>query len=394
MQQVLEGVRVLDLGRYVAGPFCAALLADYGAEVIRVDRVGGSEDRHIVPVSELGDGALFLQANRNKRSISLDMDSAQGKAVLHKLIARADVVVANMPARTLQGLGLDYESLRRIRPDIILTASSAFGASPALRDRIGFDGIGQAIGGLVHLTGNPGQPMKAMVPVVDFATAMSCALGTMMALYERKHSGMGQEVGASLLQTSLNFASGALIEEAVLQVGRQRTGNRAPHYAPSDIFRVKDGWIITQVIGPAMFRRWARLIGRPELLDDPRLQDDGRRGEHGEWLSEVMAEWCARFTRDEAIARLEEARIPAGPINSPREVLDDPLIRESGAFHEVAYPGAARPVPLVAPPATLSRTPPRIQRRPPTAGEHTGEILQELGYPPAAIQALREAGVV
>ena len=393
-QKVLQGVRVLDLGRYVAGPFCAAMLGDYGAEVIRVDRVGGSEDRDIVPVSEQGDGALFLQCNRNKRSISLAMDTEQGKAVLHKLIAQADVVIANMPARTLQNLGLDYESLRRIKPDVILTASSAFGNSPALRDRIGFDGIGQAIGGLVHLTGNPDRPMKAMVPVVDFATAMACALGTMMALYERKHSGMGQEVGASLLQTSLNFSAGSLIEEAVLRVDRQRTGNRAPHYAPSDIFRVKDGWIITQVIGPAMFKRWVRLIGRPDLLDDPRLQDDGLRGEHGEWLSEVMAEWCAQFTREEAIAQLEAARIPAGPVNSPREVLDDPLIREAGAFHEVDYPGTARPVPLAAPPSTLSRTPPRIERRPPTAGEHTDEILQELGYSAAQIHELRAAGVV
>ncbi|HYF20612.1 MAG TPA: CoA transferase, partial [Ramlibacter sp.] len=239
MRKVLEGVRVLDLGRFIAGPFCAALLADYGADVIRVDRVGGSEDRHIVPVSAQGEGALFLQVNRNKRSIALDIDCDDGRAVLHELVRRADVVVANMPARTLQNLGLDYQTLRRIQPDIILAASSAFGSAPSLRDRIGFDGVGQAISGAVHVTGLPDQPMKMMVPVIDFATAMACALGTVMALYERRISGMGQEVGASLLQTGLNLASGTLIEEAVLRVDRQATGNRAPHYAPSDIFRVK-----------------------------------------------------------------------------------------------------------------------------------------------------------
>jgi len=392
--RVLEGIKVLDLGRFIAGPFCAALLADYGADVIRVDRVGGSEDRFIVPVSGHGEGALFLQVNRNKRSISLDIDSPEGKEVLHKLVRKSDVVVANMPPRTMQSLGLDYESLRSIKPDIILTASSAFGSAPSMRDRPGFDGIGQAISGAVHITGLPDQPMKMMVPVVDFATAFSCAMGTMMALYERRDSGMGQEVGASLLQTALNLASGSLIEEAVLRVDRKATVNRAPHYAPSDIFRVKDGWIITQVIGPAMFKRWSRMIAKPELVDDERFQDDLQRGEHGEYLSGLMSDWCGQFTRREALARLEEARIPAGPVNSPREVLDDEAIRASGAFQPVEYPGIDQPVPLASPPVSLSRTPPEIRRRPPTAGEHTDEVLQELGYAPAQIAELRSRRIV
>jgi len=392
--RVLEGIKVLDLGRFIAGPFCAALLADYGADVIRVDRVGGSEDRFIVPVSEHGEGALFLQVNRNKRSISLEIDSPEGKEVLHKLVRQSDVVVANMPPRTMQSLGLDYESLRRIKPDIILTASSAFGSAPSMRDRPGFDGIGQAISGAVHITGLPDQPMKMMVPVVDFATAFSCAMGTMMALYERRDSGMGQEVGASLLQTALNLASGSLIEEAVLRVDRKATVNRAPHYAPSDIFRVKDGWIITQVIGPAMFKRWSRMIGKPELVDDERFQDDLQRGEHGAYLSGLMSDWCGQFRRDEALARLEEARIPAGPVNSPREVLDDEAIRASGAFQSVEYPGIDQPVPLASPPVALSRTPPEIRRRPPTAGEHTDEVLEELGYAPARIAELRSRRIV
>ncbi|SPB18220.1 formyl-CoA transferase [Caballeronia novacaledonica] len=391
---VLEGIKVLDLGRYIAGPFCAALLADYGADVIRVDRVGGSEDRYILPVSEQGDGAQFLQVNRNKRSISLEIDTPQGKEVLHELIRRSDVVIANMPPRTLAKLGLDYESLRAIRQDIILTASSAFGSAPAVRDRVGFDGVGQCISGAVHISGLPDHPMKFMVPAVDFATGLSCALGTMMALYERKSSGNGQEVGASLLQTSLNFASSCLIEEAVLHVDRQATRNRAPHYAPSDIFRARDGWFIAQVIGPAMFKRWTRLVGKPELMDDERFQSDPQRGEHGEYLSRLMNEWSAQLTRTEALALLEEARIPASPVNSPREALEDDAIRAAEAFHPMDYPGVSEPVPLIKSPVALSRTPPTIRRRPPQPGEHTDEVLGDIGYSADDIARLRAQGVV
>ena len=386
--KVLEGIKVLDFGRFIAGPYCAALLADFGADVIRIDRVGGSEDRFVVPVTDGGEGALFLQVNRNKRSLTLDLDSSEGREIVRQMVLGADVVIANMPPRTQESLGLDYKSLCRIKPDIILTASTAFGTAEAVRDRVGFDGVGQALSGAVHIGGMPDQPMKAMVPVVDFGTAMACAI------IERQRSGRGQEVTASLLRTGLNYASGALIEEALLGLDRQAMLNRSPSYGPSDIFRCADGWIITQVIGQPMFKRWARLVGHPEFVDDPRFADDRLRGEHGELLSEYMTQWCRAMPRDEALGLLEEARIPAGPINSPRQTLEDKMVRASKAIEWVDYPGAARPVPMIASPVSLSRTPPEILRRPPLAGEHTGEILAELGYDTAAIADLRARGVV
>lgn len=392
--KVLDGIRVLDFGRFIAGPFCAALLGDYGADVIRIDRVGGSEDRFIMPVTSAGEGAFFLQVNRNKRSITLNLDSDDGKDVVRRLVGTADIVVANMPPRTLESLGLDYESLRKIKPEIILTASSAFGSQPAVRDRTGFDGVGQAMSGAVHMTGLPDHPMKAMVPMVDFATAMACAMGTMMALYERTRSGVGQEVSASLLRTGLNIASGSLIEEAVLKLDRKATANRSPNYGPSDIFRTSDGWIIVQVIGPAMFKRWSRLIGRPELLDDPRFKDDTKRGEHGHVLSEMMSEWCASRTCSECLAGLEDARIPSGPVHSPRQALDDSIVNAAESFKWVDYPGVQEQIPIVAPPAWMTRTPPAIDRRPPISGEHTNEVLAELGYSQEVIQKMREGGVV
>ena len=391
---VLQGFKVLDFGRYIAGPYCAALLADFGADVIRIDRVGGSEDRLILPVTAHGEGAQFLQCNRNKRSISLDIDSVEGREVVRRMVQSADVVIANMPPRTLENLGLDYATLARIKPDIILTASTAFGSHPADRDRVGFDGVGQAISGLVHMGGMPDHPMKAMVPVVDFPTALACAFGTVLALMERKASGKGQEVGASLQQTALNLCSATLIEEAMLHLDRKATMNRAPNYGPSDIFRVKDGWIIAQALGQGMFKRWTRLIGKPELFDDARFADDKLRGENGEVLSGLMSEWCAPLTTNEALARLEEARIPAGPVRSPRQVLADGRLSESRAFEWIDYPGAEGQVPIAATPLSLSRTPPSIRRRPPTAGEHTDEVLLEFGYSQAEINRMREQGIV
>ncbi|SPS01838.1 CaiB/BaiF CoA transferase family protein [Cupriavidus taiwanensis] len=394
MSKVLEGIRVLDFGRFIAGPFCAALLADYGADVIRIDRVGGSEDRFIVPVTDTGEGALFLQCNRNKRSITLDIDSKEGREVVRRLVKTADVVVANMPPKTLTNLGLDYPTLSAINPGIILTASTAFGSHEGAGHRVGFDGTGQAMSGAIYMSGTPDKPTKAMVPVVDFSTALSCALGTVMALYERRTSGRGQCVEASLLQTALNLSSGALIEEAALGINRQAIGNRSPSYGPSDVFRVTDGWIIAQVIGQPLFRRWAALVGAPELVDDPRFSDDLCRGEQGAFLSQLMGKWCANRTRANALRELERAKIPAAPIYSPREALDDESIQDSGAYIWLDYPGLLRKAPIVAPPAMLSRTPPDVARRPPTAGEHSGEVLAEVGYDREQVQALRRAGIV
>jgi len=223
---------------------------------------------------------------------------------------------------------------------------------------------------------------------------LSCALGTVLALYERKSSGVGQEVGVSLLQAALTLSSASLIEEAVLKLDRKATLNRAAHYAPSDIFRCKDGWIIAQVIGPGMFKRWTHLVGRPELLDDPRFDDDLERGKQGEFFSDIMNEWCGQFTRAEALGRLEQARIPAGSVNSPREVLNDEIIAAAEPFQEVRYPGVDVPVPVVRGPVFLSRTPPRIERRPPRLGEHTDEVLGEIGYTPERLAQLREQGII
>lgn len=394
MSSVFKGIRVLDFGRYIAGPFCAAMLGDFGADVIRIDKLGGSEDRFVMPVSESGEGAYFLQVNRNKRSIALDIDSEQGREVVRRLVRTVDIVVVNMPSQTLKKLGIDYATLSNIDPRIIMVAASAFGELESDAHRVGFDGVAQAMSGAVYMSGTDGHPAKAMVPFVDFSTALACAMGAFAALFERNTSGCGQLVDGSLLRTALNVASGILIEEDALKSGRRATGNRSPISGPSDIFRTSDGWIIAQVIGQPLFKRWVNMVGRPELLDDPRFGDDLKRGENGAILSAVMSEWCAESSTAEALAMLETAKIPAGPVHSPKQALADVALHERGLFQQMTYPGMSRPVNLVSSPINLSRTPPEIRFRAPEVGEHTEAILTEAGYDADGIAALRYSGVI
>ena len=391
---VLHGIRVLDFGRYIAGPYCAALLADLGADVVRIERREGGEDRWVAPVAADGAGALYLAMNRNKRGMTLDPAHPQGREIVQKLVATADVVVANLPPEVLRLLSLDLESLRRVKPDIILTTVTAFGAGGPWSDRHGFDGIGQLMSGAAYLTGTPEQPMRAAVAWVDFGTASVSAFGTLAALIARRETRRGQKVEAALLRTAVAFTNSALIEQQVIQVNRVATLNRGQTSAPSDVFRTKDGWIIAYAIGNPMFRRWARLMGEEHWLTDPRFKDDQGRGDHGDVISKRMAQWTTERTTDEALAELEKAKIPAGPLYSPQQALEDAHIRAAGLLHDTDYPGLPRPAPLAPTPVDLSETPGRFAHRAPMLGEHTDEILAELGYSKAAIDALRAANVI
>src|ERR1700751_334245 len=367
MGGVLEGVRVLDFGRYIAGPYCATLLAEFGAEVIRVEKCDGSEDRFVAPVGEGGEGALFLQINRNKKCITLDPMKPEGQEVIRRLVATADVIVANLPPQTLRAMKLDYESLRAIKPDIILTTATAFGGPGPWSDRVGFDGVGQVMSGAVYMTGQGDPPFRAAVNWVDFGTALHCAFGTLLALIERGKSGRGQVVEGALLATALSFTNATLIEQAVININRAPTGNLGQTAAPADIYRTKDGWVLCQVTGHPLFVRWARLMGEEaKWLNDPRFADDLKRGDNGPVISERMARWCAGRTTQEAVDTLGKGVIP----------------------------GLPRSAPVARAAVRLSETPGEIATRPPTLGEHTDLVLAELGYDTAAIAALRESGIV
>ena len=395
MSGVLAGVRVLDFGRYIAGPWCAALLGDFGAEVIRVEKVGGGEDRFINRVSEEDDsGVTYLQVNRNKKCLTLDPTTEEGREIQRRLVATADIVVANMPQRALEQLGLDYASLAEIRPDVILVSNTCFGTAGPYGRKLGFDGLAQAMCGNMHLSGHPDEPIRSYAPWVDFSTAALCALGAVIALLARRQTGRGQEVQGALLATALTAASPFLIEQAVLAPGREATGNRGQLNAPSDVFATRDGHIMVLVIGEPMYRRWTKLLGEPQWLDDERFRTDDSRGEHGKIFSARMSQWCAERTTEEALAELEAARVPAGPVYTPQQTLDDPHVRQAGFMQETEYPGAPGAVPLVTTPVRLLGTPGTIRSRAPRLGEHTAEILGDLGYAPEEVERLNAAGAV
>ena len=394
MAGVLEGVRVLDFGRYIAGPYCAALLAEHGADVIRIEKREGSEDRFLAPVATTGEGALFLQMNRNKLGMTLDPMRPEGQDVVRRLVERADVVIANLPPQTLAAMKLDYASLTAVKPDIILTTVSAYGRGGPYSDRVGFDGIGQVMSGAVYMTGEEDHPYRAQVPWVDFGTALHCAFGTMAALMARRASGKGQWVEGALLATAVTLGNALLIEQAVIAPNRVPTGNRGQTSGPVDIFRTKDGFILVQVVGNPLFARWARLMGEEHWLSDPRFKDDISRGDNGAVISERMRRWAAAYTNAEALELLAKAKIPAGPVLKPQATLEDPHINAVGFFQPTEFPGAPRPVPIAKVPVWLSETPGSIRRRAPLLGEHTDQILTELGYDKAAIAALRDKGVI
>jgi len=398
---VLDGIRVLDFGRYIAGPFCAALLGDLGAQVIRIERIGGGEDRGMIPVGAgpaaepfPGGGAMFLAMNRNKLGMTLDPAAPKGREIVRKLVATADVVVANLPPRVLRSLALDLDSLRQTKPDIILTTVTGFGSGGPLSHKHGFDGIGQSMSGAVYLSGTPEQPIAIKVPWVDFGTACLSAFGTLAAFLERGKTGRGQKVEGALLRTAIAFMNATLIEQALTGVSRTATLNRGFNSAPADIFRTKDGWVVATVIGAPMFRRWARMIGEECWLSDPRFQDDQSRADHGEIISARMSEWCASRSCAEALTALEEASIVAGQVYSPQQALDDPHIRAARLLEEVTFPGLDNTLPLAPIPIELSETPGSYRRPAPLVGQHTDEILTSLGYAAAEIAALREERVI
>ncbi len=391
---LLTGIRVLDFGRFIAGPYCAALLGDLGADVIRIERIDGGEDRSVPPVADTGDGGLYLQMNRNKRCLTLDVAHEAGRRIVRELVAGADVVVANLPPATLRQLGLDYDTLDALNPRIVLATVTGFGPGGPYSARAGFDSIGQAMSGAMYLSGQPDAPVRAATPYVDVSTAQALAMGTLAALWAREKSGRGQLVEGSLLRSALVIGNAALIEQAIQAPHRVPQGNRGFTTAPSDVVRTADGWLLVQTIGQPMFERFCTLVGRAELKHDPRFADDEARARHGHEISAILSDWAEQRPRAQALEELAKAKIPAAPVLSPQQALEDPHIRAAGLLVERPITGSTQTAPIAPHPVQMSRDEPVFARSAPALGQHTGEILAELGYDAAAVAELRARRVV
>jgi len=388
---ILDGIRVVDFARYIAGPYCATLLGYLGADVIRVEKPGGAEDRFLAPIGE-GMSGIFMQTGCNKRGVCLNLKHDDSGEIVRRLVESADVIVVNMPPAVLKRMGLDYESLRAVKPDIILTTQTCYGHDGPWRNRGGFDGIGQVMSGAAFMSGQPSQPIRTAAPYVDFGTAALGALGTVSALYHRRETGQGQHVQAALLQTALTWFSPALIEQAVVGIDRSPSGNRGQTSAPNDIFSTSDGHVIMMVVGRGFFTRVARLIGADSWIDDPNFSTDEQRGDRRDEICERVAAWCAARPTEKIVELLAEAGVPCGPVLDLDEARTHPQVDAMGIFANLTSPGCSdSPSPRF--PLSMSAIEPP-QNRPPLIGEHSDEVLQELGFTSEEVEGFHRSGAI
>jgi crotonobetainyl-CoA:carnitine CoA-transferase CaiB-like acyl-CoA transferase len=389
-----EGLRVIDLAQVRSGPTCVKQFADFGADVIRIESPPASGRVEVVTGPR--DGADMQNLHRNKRLITLDLKAPRGREVLHRLVATADVVVENYRPDVKARLGIDYDTLSAINPRIVLASISGFGQDGPYRDRPGFDQIAQGMCGLMSVTGRPGEgPMRAGAAVVDVATGLYAALGVLTALFERQRSGRGQWVQASLLQSGLGLMD---FQAARWLVDRQvppQVGNDHPTSMPTSAYPTADGWLNLGAGGDAIWTRLCAALGAelPGLRDDPRFAKDTDRAKNRAALNEMLAGVFRGRTTDDWIERLNALGVPCGPILRVDEVFADPQVVHGGMVATVPHPTRGE-LEVLAPTATLSRTPGRLERALGPKGWDTDGVLAELGYSAEEVAALRAEGTV
>ena len=394
----LEGVRVLDFGRFIAAPYCGMMLADMGAEVFRVDRPGGEEDRRYGLTGPNGSNFVFSNFGRNKKGITLDVLRRDApREVLAGLVARCDVFLHNFSPSAVRAFALGYDDIRAMREDVIYAGISCYGSTGPYATRSGFDQIAQVMSGACALTGYDHEPpMRSAVPWVDYSTGLLAALGIVLALRHRDASGEGQEVDCALLQTAVSYTSPMIAEALVAGRERPRIANRMPYVGPTDLYRCRDGWVYIATVTDAMWRSLLDLIERPELAAVPAYATDEGRFEARSEIDPHVEAWMAERDVAEVVGAMEAARIPCGVYRTTAEVHEDPHVaaREMLAWVDMEAPGMER-VPVSGVPVKLSASPGAVRHRAPHPGEHNDECyLGLLGYTPERLGELRAAGLV
>lgn len=398
----LSHIRVLDLTRVLAGPWCAQTLADFGADVIKVERPGAGDDtRHWGPPylkdadgADTAEAAYYLAANRNKRSVTVDIATPEGQQIVRELAAQSDVVLENYKVGQLKKYGLDYDSLRAVKPDLVYCSVTGFGQTGPYAHRAGYDFIIQGIGGFMSITGERdgepgGGPQKAGVAIADLATGLYSTIAVLAALAHRDRTGEGQYIDMALLDVQVALL--ANMNTNFLASGKPpvRWGNAHPNIVPYQTFQTRDGWIIVAVGNDGQFRKFVEAGGRPELADDERFATNPSRVRHRDTLVPILAEMVKARDKADWIGALEAAGVPCGPINNLDEVFDNEQVVARGMQVSLPHPCGAD-AKLVRNPIRMSATPPEARTAPPLLGAQTDDVLRDmLGYDDTKIAALR-----
>lgn len=398
----LSHIRVLDLTRVLAGPWCAQTLADFGADVIKIERPGAGDDtRHWGPPylkdahgADTAEAAYYLAANRNKRSVTIDIATPEGQQIVRELAAQSDVVLENYKVGQLKKYGLDYASLRAVKPDLVYCSVTGFGQTGPYAHRAGYDFIVQGIGGFMSITGERdgvpgGGPQKAGVAIADLATGLYSTIAVLAALAHRDRTGEGQYIDMALLDVQVALLANMNTNFLASGTPPVRWGNAHPNIVPYQTFQTSDGWIIVAVGNDGQFRKFVEAGGRPELADDERFATNPARVRHRDTLVPILAEMVKTRSKTAWIDALEAAGVPCGPINDLAEVFANEQVVARGMEVALPHPCGAD-VKLVRNPVRMSATPPDARTAPPLLGAHTDDVLRDmLGYDDARIAALK-----
>ncbi len=391
----LEGIKVLDLTRALAGPYCSMMLGDMGADVLKVEMPRtGDETRAWGPPFINGESGYFLSVNRNKKGMTLNLKDERGKEILAKLTARSDVVLQNFSPGTLEKLGFDYARMQALNPRIVYCAISGFGQSGPAANKAAYDQILQGLGGLMSITGPVGgPPIKVGVPIADIVSGMFAAYAVMVALFHRERTGLGQMIDTSLLDGQVALLTFQAQRYFITGKAPGWGGNRHPLIAPYELFKTKDSYVNIAVGNDSLWARFCQALGLEQYVADARFRTNPDRLANREALTAIIEERFSQFTTEEIVAILDKVGVPSGAVHNLAEVFADPQVAHLGLEQVIAHPtvGALHQTGI---PYRFSETPGEIRLPPPLLGQHTGEVLRELGYSTEDAERLRQEGVV